>query len=106
MEDLHPYRAPMVTATGIFLGFMLNFTSSWIKDAFAKNIFKDVVVAIGVTICLASLLTVLFRILRMHYPTEPDKFYRRTLLLFMIGITVPFFAFLIVIVQKIVVTVR
>jgi hypothetical protein len=43
MEDLHPYRAP----TGIFLGFMLNFTSSWIKDAFAKNIFKDVVVAIG-----------------------------------------------------------
>ena len=81
MEDLHPYRAPMVTATGIFLGFMLlNFTSGWIKDAFAKNIFKDVVVAIGVTICLASLLTVLFRILRMHYPTEPDKFYRRTLL--------------------------
>jgi len=106
MEDLHPYRAPMVTATGIFLGFMLNFTSSWIKDAFAKNIFKDVVVAIGVTICLASLLTVLFRILRMHYPAEPDKFYRRTLLLFMIGITVPFFAFLIVIVQKIVVPVR
>ena len=91
----------MVTATGIFLGFMLNFTSNWIREAFAKYIFRDIVLAIGVTISLATLLLVLFRILRMHYPTDPDKFYRRTLILFLIGITVPFFAFLIVIIQKI-----
>lgn len=102
MEDLHPYRAPMVTASGIFLGFLLNFTSNWIKDAFSKYVFRDTVVAIGILVSLASLLTALFRILRMRYPTHPEKFYRKTLLWFLIGVTVPFFAFLIVIVQKIV----
>jgi hypothetical protein len=106
MDALHPYRAPMVTASGIFLGFLLNFTSSWIKEAFAKYVFRDIVLAIGVMISLATLLTALFRILRMHYPTHPEKFYRKTLFLFLIGITVPFFAFLIVIVQKIAATLR
>ena len=49
-DRISQYRQPMVTATGIFLGFMLNFTSVWIKDAFVKYIFRDIVVAIGITI--------------------------------------------------------
>src|SRR5215510_7078231 len=105
-DRISQYRQPMVTATGIFLGFMLNFTSVWIKDAFVKYIFKDIVVAIGITVCLFTLLLVLFRMLRMNYPTHPDEFYRRTLRLFLVGITVPFFAFLIVIVHKLIVTVH
>jgi len=103
MDKISQYRQPMVTATGIFLGFMLNFTSGWIKDAFAKHSFKDFVVGISIIVCLASLLLVLFRMLRMNYPTHPDTFYRRTLVLFLIGITVPFLAFLIVIIDKVVV---
>lgn len=32
MDDrLQPYRQPMVTATGIILGFVLNFASSWVE---------------------------------------------------------------------------
>jgi len=104
-DRISQYRQPMVTATGIFLGFMLNFTSVWIKDAFVKYFFRDVVVAIGITVCLFTLLLVLFRMLRMNYPTHPDEFYRRTLRLFLVGITVPFFAFLIVIVHKLIVAV-
>lgn len=104
MEDLHPYRAPMVTASGIFLGFMLNFTSTWIRDAFSTHIFRDFVMTVGIVISLATLLTVLFRILRMQHRVDTQKFYRRTLLLFMIGVSVPFFAFLIVIVQRIAIT--
>ena len=102
MDRISQYRQPMVTATGIFLGFMLNFTSVWIKDAFAKHAFKDFVVAISIVVSLAALLLVLFRMLRMNYPTQPDTFYRRTLVLFLIGITVPFLAFVIVIIEKVV----
>ena len=109
MEDQRPaadrinqYRQPMVTATGIFLGFMLNFASSWIKDAFAKYTFRDVVIALGLLVCLLTLLLVLLRMLRMNYPTHPDKFYRKTLRLFLIGVSVPFFSFLIVIVHKLI----
>jgi hypothetical protein len=112
MEDQRPtvdrinqYRQPMVTATGIFLGFMLNFASSWIKDAFVKYIFRDVVIATGMIVCLATLLLVLFRMLRMNYPTHPDEFYKRTLRLFLVGVSVPFFSFLIVMIHKLIATV-
>jgi len=104
-DRIHQYRQPMVTATGIFLGFMLNFASGWIKDAFIKYIFRDIVIAIGMLICLFTLVLVLFRMLRMNYPTHPDEFYRRTLRLFLVGISVPFFSFLVVIVHRLMVTV-
>jgi len=104
-DRISQYRQPMVTATGIFLGFMLNFASTWIKDAFVKYMFRDIVIAIGQVICLFTLLLVLFRMLRMNYPTHPDEFYRRTLRLFLVGISVPFFSFLVVIIHKLTLTV-
>jgi hypothetical protein len=100
--NIHAYRQPMITATGFFLGFMLNFTSGWIKDAFTTYKFKDVVVGIAIVSCLSLLILVLFRSLRLRHPSKPEKFYRVTLLYFLIGITIPFFAFLIIIVEKIV----
>ena len=101
MADIHEYRQPLVTATGIFLGFMLNFTSGWIKDAFTKNIFRDSVTAISTTVSLFLLLLVLIRILRMRYPIEPERFYRKTLVFFFFGISIPFFGFVIIIVDKV-----
>lgn len=99
--NIHAYRQPMITATGFFLGFMLNFTSGWIKDAFTTYKFRDVVVAIAIACCLSLLILVLFRSLRLRHPTKPEKFYRITLLYFLIGITIPFMAFLIIIIEKI-----
>ena len=100
MDNIHQYRQPMVTATGIFLGFMLNFTSSWMPNAFTKEKTRDVILAIAVTISLASLIVVLVRMLRASYPVEPVKFYRRTLFVFIIGISIPFLAFLCIAIEK------
>jgi len=100
MDRIDQYRQPMVTATGIFLGFMLNFSTAWVKDAFTKYMFRDTVVAISIIVCLFSLLAVLFRMLRMHYPVEPEKFYHQTLILFLIGVTVPFISLLIIVIEK------
>ena len=102
MDNIREYRQPLVTATGIFLGFLLNFTSTWIKDAFTKNIFRDVVAAISVAISLSLLLLVLIRILRLRYPTDAEGFYRKTLIFFFFGIVIPFVGFLVVIVDKLV----
>jgi hypothetical protein len=99
-DIIQTYRQPMVTATEIFLGFMLNATSGWIPNAFTKEKFKDVVLAIAIILCLASLIVVLIRMLRMNYPVEPAKFYRRTQILFIIGITIPFLAFILIGVEK------
>jgi hypothetical protein len=100
MDKVQPYRQPMVTATGIFLGFMLNFTSEWTRQTFSIQRLRDVAVAIGIVTSLALLLLTLFRILSMSYPANPYKFYRKTLLFFLIGIFIPFVAFIIVIVEK------
>jgi hypothetical protein len=104
MDKIQPYRQPMVTASGIFLGFMLNFTSGWIRETLSLEKLRDVVVAIGITASLSLLLITLFRILRMTYHRHPDKYYRRTLAIFLIGIFIPFISFTIVIVEKFIVS--
>jgi hypothetical protein len=101
MDKIQQYRQPMVTATGIFLGFMLNFTTGWVPNAFSKNLFVDILVAISVTTSIALLLIVLFRILRMNYPANlVNEYYKKTLILFLIGISIPFLAFLVILIDK------
>ena len=101
MDKIQEFRQPMVTATGIFLGFMLNFTSGWMSHNFTKTGFKEVVVAFATVVSIASLIIVLFRILRMNYPSErSNNYYRKTLVFFLVGISIPFLAFLVLLFQK------
>jgi hypothetical protein len=100
MDKIQPYRQPMVTATGIFLGFMLNYTSEWLQRTNSIGNLREIVVAIAIVVSLSLLLLTLFRILRMNYSEYPDKFYRRTLFYFLIGIGVPFMSFTVIIIQK------
>ena len=104
MANLQHYRQPIVTATGIFLGFMLNYASAWIKDAFTKNMFRDIVLGLSIIVSISLLLIVLFRILRMKPPTDKvDVYYSKTLRLFIIGVSVPFLAFVLVVIRTIIV---
>ena len=97
------FRQPMVTATGIFLGFMLNFAVSWIGDAFTKYIVKDIIIGISTIISLGLLMTVLSRILNMDYPVKNAKaYYQSTLRLFLAGIALPFISLLLVIIHRLI----
>ena len=100
MDKIQPYRQPMVTATGIFMGFLLNFTSEWSHSIISMQKTKDIFIAISILSSLCFLLISLFRILRMEIPIDPVKFYRKTLYFFLLGITIPFVAFLIIIISK------
>jgi hypothetical protein len=101
MDKIQAYRQPLVTSTGILLGFILNFASSWATNAFTRHRFREVVVAIAITTCIIILLIVLYRILNIHYPKEQaDKYYKTTLVLFIIGVAIPFIAILITLIDN------
>src|ERR1043166_8064910 len=103
MEKIQDYRQPIVTATGIFLGFMLNFAVNWLGNAFTKHMFREVVVAVSVTLSITLLLVVLYRILSMNYPADRiNVYYQRTLRLFLIAVAVPFVAWVLIVLRMLV----
>ena len=100
MENIQNYRQPMVTATGIFLGFMLSFAAGWVGTAFTKHMFRDYIVAISVILSITLLLVVLYRMLNMNYP--PDRvnvYYQQTLRLFLTAVSIPFVAFVLIVIR-------
>lgn len=92
MEDkLQSYRQPLVTATGIILGFILNFASTFVKTDSALS---DAV-AYSIGICMLTgiicLIVVLSRVLKMNYPKDnAAKYYQKTLFLFLFGVSTSF----------------
>ena len=91
----------MVTATGIFLGFMLDFANGWIPSAFLRHKLWDPLIAMSTISSIALLIIVLYRTLRIDYPEAgATAFYKTTLKLFIIGISIPFFSMAIVMIAR------
>jgi len=100
MDKLHGYRQPIVTTIGILLGFILNYASDWAQDPQPKARINQMLIGISVITCITLLLTVLFRILNIHYPKETaEAYYHKTLLLFIFAISIPF-TFIVLIIVK------
>jgi len=89
MEDkLQPFRQPLITATGIILGFALNVAASWLPNAFKSKSVVELFMAIGTLVHIPIYTIVMFRMLRRSYPKEKaESYYRKTLALFICGIT-------------------
>ena len=97
MEDkLQAFRQPIVTATGILLGFVLNFAAGWVKADMAIGDALAYTVGGSVLMGIVLLITVLYRVLRMDYPRDKaEAYYARTLKLFIIGVCLSFIGALI-----------
>ena len=97
MEDkIQVYRQPMVTATGIILGFILNFATTWVKSDTPLRESLACVVALCVLVGIVNLILVLQRVLRMDYPRDTaEQYYSRTLTLFITGVSLAFIGVLI-----------
>ena len=101
MNNINSYRQPLVTVTGILLGFMLNFASGWVPKAFSTNIFIEVIIAICLVACVPLLLIVLYRILTMRLPNDDiETYYMKTLRLFIIGVSMPFITLVIIMLRS------
>jgi len=103
MGQIANYRQPMVTAAGIFLGFLLNFGTAWVAEAFTKHIVRDIIVGTSTIACITLLMVVLYRMLNMRYPPEKaETYYQRTLRLFLLAISLPFVSFILIVIHRLV----
>ncbi len=92
MEDkIQSYRQPMVTATGIILGFILNFASTFVKSESTIGDFLAYIVGICILTGIIFLIIALSRILKMKYPKEnAENYYQKTLNFFLFGVSISF----------------
>lgn len=92
MEDkIQSHRQPLVTATGIILGFILNFASNFVKSESSLPEFLDYAVAICILIGIICLIIVLKRVLQMKYPKDKaEEYYQKTLNYFIFGVSISF----------------
>lgn len=97
MEDkIQSHRQPLVTATGIILGFILNFASSYVKNESNLPAFLDYLVGFFILIGIFCLIIVLKRILQMNYPRDKaEQYYQKTLNYFIFGVSISFIGVLI-----------
>lgn len=101
MNSISNYRQPIVTATGIFLGFVLEFATGWVTNNHSKDTVREVLIGLGLMSCIIILIIVLYRILNMNYPKDAEEiYYRKTLRLFIIGISIPFSTLLLITLEK------
>jgi len=96
-NSIQQFRGPIITATGIFLGFMLDFTTGWMPTAFLERTVRDAIITVTIVSSISLMITVLYRMLRMHYGEKPAKYYNRTLGYFLCAICIPFLAMIIII---------
>lgn len=92
MEDkIQTLRQPLVTATGIILGFLLNFSATFVKTESGLSDFMAYIIGICVLLGVISLIITLARILNLQYPREnAESYYQKTFYLFVFGVSISF----------------
>lgn len=92
MEDrIQAYRQPMVTATGIILGFILNFASTFVKSDSPLSDIVAHIIGFCILTGIVCLIIVLSRVLKMNYKKEKaEEYYQRTLNYFLFGVSISF----------------
>lgn len=90
-ENIQNYRQPMVTSIGIILGFVLGFTGKWATEPVEKTEITDYFVIFGLFFSIFLLIISMYRILNNNYPKDHTaNYYRATLRLFIIGLSLAF----------------
>lgn len=101
-NNIQNYRQPMVTATGVILGFVLGFTGNWAKEPATETDISDYFISIGLLMSIIMLIITLYRILNNNFPQDKSaQYYRKTLKFFITGVSMAFFGILISIFQTI-----
>jgi hypothetical protein len=91
----------MVTVTGIFLGFLFNATASWASRTPTGSRIDDAITTVGLCSCIVLLIIVLSRILNISYPRDKAvPYFKKTLRLFITGLTIAFIVFVLTKVQN------
>lgn len=89
--DLKDYRQPMVTSIGIILGFLIGFLGNWVtENSFNLRRLDDKIIFFGCLLGVIFLFVALFRMLSVVPMGEVEKYYKRTLLIYTVGVLLSF----------------
>lgn len=89
-DQLFNYRQPMVTASGIILGFVLNFATGLVRRD-NKSDLIIILILLTTLIGIVCLIVSLFRVLNHNYDRENSaKYYSKTLKFFISGVIFSF----------------
>jgi hypothetical protein len=91
MDPMQTFRAPIVTATGVLLGFYFHLSAGWASRAFTDDRLSHYAILASICVNIPLHIVVLYRSLRMNYPAhDVSRYYARTLALFVTGLVVTF----------------
>lgn len=87
--DIKDFRQPVVTSLGVILGFLLGYVGQWVTEAsFALRSASDHVHFWGILAASGLMLMALYRmLLPVADPALGYVYYRRTLSVYMAGVT-------------------
>lgn len=89
-DQLFNFRQPLVTASGIILGFVLNFATDLVKRD-NKSDFVAMSILLTTMVGIIFLIVALYRILNNNYDREnAARYYSRTLTYFLAGVVFSF----------------
>lgn len=96
MEDrIQHFRQPLITVTGIILGFSLNAISGWLPTSFKSDRVAEILMAFGSVVHIPLYIIVIYRTLNVDYPKEnAEKYFKTTLSLFLLGLVIFYFTIL------------
>lgn len=95
-DRLQVYRQPLVTASGIILGFVLNFASAFVKSDGGVSETLAYLVMICLVVGVVCLVLVLARMLRHDVaPEQASQHYGATRRLFIFGVSAALFGALV-----------
>ena len=101
LDKIQYYRQPIVTVTGILLGFLLNFAINWVSHPSSIYNLKDDVSLLGLISSISLLSIVLYRVLNIAYPKEhAEQYYQKTLRLFITGLCCIFLPIIIIMIKS------
>ena len=90
-NNIQFYRQPMVTATGIILGFVLAFAGKWATEPATTTDVSDYFVGTGMIVGIVLLVIVLYRVLNnAHADDTVGVRYHTSLKIFIVGICFAF----------------
>jgi predicted permease len=93
LDPIGAFRQPVITTTGILLGFILNFAATWVRTETSLPDWVAYIIGIFVIVGVICLMVTMYRMLKFDYPrTNPHAviYYTTTLNLMMIGIALSF----------------
>jgi len=88
-DKLQNFRQPIITSSGILLGFVLNIAGEWVRTPSKRNDTYSAISSLCLLACISILVMVLYRTLNINYPRErAEQYYKRTLFYFILGIII------------------